>query len=60
MRFATLCYTAFQLGYYREAAASSTTAPDEFARLRAAADRYASFLSVLLAVGKGSNAPPGD
>jgi hypothetical protein len=47
VRFMTLCYPAFQLGYYREAAASSTQA-DETARLRAAADRYSASLRDLL------------
>jgi hypothetical protein len=48
VRFATLCYSAFQLGYYREATAS-TTDSNEAARLRAAADRYSAHLDQLLA-----------
>jgi hypothetical protein len=47
VRFATLCYSAFQLGYYREAAVS-TTEPDEAGRLGAAADRYSASLRCLL------------
>lgn len=38
VRFMTLCYPAFQLGYWREAAASCEEA--EMPRLRAAARRY--------------------
>ncbi len=57
VRFATRCYPAFQLGYYREAAASTKDA-DEAGRLRAAAERYASYLSKLLASDAEPNAFP--
>jgi hypothetical protein len=59
VRFATLCYSAFQLGYYREAAAS-TTEPDEAGRLGAAADRYSASLRCLLSDVTEPNRTAGD
>jgi hypothetical protein len=47
VRFLTLCYSAFQLGYYREAFASAANL-DEAARLGAAAERYSGCLRRLL------------
>ncbi|NNM71853.1 hypothetical protein [Enterovirga aerilata] len=47
IRYAALCYPAFQLGYYREATSSAVDSTDA-ARLRDAADRYGSVLHALL------------
>ncbi len=59
VRFMTLCYPAFQLGYYRDALASSAN-PDETTRLGAAAERYSACLRRLLASDPGLNARPSD
>lgn len=58
VRFATLAYSAFQLGYYREAA-SSAAESGERALLSSAAERYAGCLKNLLEDGAGAGGATG-
>jgi hypothetical protein len=54
VRFATLCYPAFHLGYYREAIAATADA-EEASRLHAAAERYSGCLRRCLVGGAEPN-----
>lgn len=59
VRFVTLCYPAFHLGYYREAIAATANA-EEATRLHAAAKRYSGCLRRLLVADAEPNAHQAD